>query len=58
MASCKHGKHVFISIWWGRKVLKMRKKINKRKASPPTPLQGEMRIAKPLPQPLSEERGE
>ncbi|MFC2773572.1 MAG: hypothetical protein ACFN4W_05125, partial [Segatella oris] len=41
MTSCKHGKHVFISIWWGRKVLKMRKKINKRKASPPTPLQGE-----------------
>jgi len=58
MASHKHGKRIFISIWWGRKVLKMRKKINKREASPPTPLQGEMRIVEPLPQPLSEERGE
>ena len=39
--SHKHGKRIFISIWWARKVLKMRKKINKNKASPPTPLQGE-----------------
>ena len=29
MTSCKHGKHVFISIWWGRKVLKMRKEVDK-----------------------------
>ena len=37
MTSCKHEKHVFISIWWGRKVLKMRKKVDKDKASPPIP---------------------
>jgi len=35
----------------------MRKKINKNKASPPTPLQGEMRIVEPHPQPLSEREG-
>ena len=58
MALHKRRKRIFISIWWARKVLKMRKKINKREASPPAPLQGEMRIIEPLPRPLSEERGE
>ena len=41
MASHKHGNEVFISICLWKQVLKMRKKINKNKASPPTPLQGE-----------------
>ncbi|EFB32102.1 hypothetical protein HMPREF0971_01548 [Segatella oris F0302] len=30
MASHKHGKYVFISIWWSRKVLKTRKKVDNK----------------------------
>ena len=40
MASHKRRNGVFISIWCNQEVLKMRKKVNKKEASPPTPLQG------------------
>ena len=37
MASHKWRNGVFISIWWNHEMLKTRKKVDKDKASPPTP---------------------
>ena len=37
MASHKRRNGVFISIWWNHEMLKTRKKVDKDKASPPTP---------------------
>ena len=37
MASHKRRNRVFISVWWNHEMLKMRKKVDKDKASPPIP---------------------
>ena len=42
----------------GAKSVKNEEENKQKRSLTPIPLQGEMRIVEPLPQPLSEERGE